>query len=168
MPDDALLRTYRGGVHPERWGGYGDCFAVSVDRAVTLAEFVVAFYSSPLFRIERLLLRVLAGAPSSDADVRALADGSATVFSLWYVGTRTATQLLMCDRHERTRSWFRVVPLEAGKTRLQFGTALAAAAPHRSAGARPIRSALRRLLMGFHVLYSRALLRAARSALVKK
>src|ERR1700730_248683 len=29
VPEDALLKTYRGGVHPERWRKYGDCYFVS-------------------------------------------------------------------------------------------------------------------------------------------
>jgi len=77
VPEDALLKTYRGGVRPERWGKYGDCFSVVVDRTVSLADFVFAFYTSPVFRIERLILRALLGTRSSDSDARALADGSA-------------------------------------------------------------------------------------------
>src|ERR1700692_1862150 len=118
VPEDALLKTYRGGVRPERWGEYGDCFSVVVDRTVRLADFVSAFYTSPVFRIERLILRALLGTRSSDSDARALADGSAAAFAVWYVGERTATQLLMCDRYERTRSWFRVVALSGGRTLL--------------------------------------------------
>jgi hypothetical protein len=108
VPDDSLLRTYRGGPRPERWRESGDCFAVSMDRVVSLAEFVFAFYTSPVFRIERAILGLLAGALSTDLDVRRLAAGSATAFAIWRVGERTATQLLMCDRYERTRSWFSV------------------------------------------------------------
>jgi hypothetical protein len=114
VPDDALLKTYRGGARPGRWGRYGDCFSVNVDGAVSLADFVFAFYTSPVFRIERLILRILIRTPSSDAEARALADGSAASFAVWYVGERTATQLLMCDRYERTRSWFRVAALKTG------------------------------------------------------
>jgi hypothetical protein len=77
VPEDSLLKRHRGVVRPERWGSYGDCFSVSVDRAASLADFVFAFYTSPLFRVERLILRVLAGAPADDADARALAQGSA-------------------------------------------------------------------------------------------
>jgi hypothetical protein len=84
VPGDALLKTYRGGVHPERWGRYGDCFSVTVDRSATLADFVFAFYTSPLFRIERVMLRALILAPSSDAEARRLADGSAATFAAWY------------------------------------------------------------------------------------
>src|SRR5258707_7367711 len=123
VPDDALLRTFRGGTHPERWGRYADCFAVGVDRNVSLAEFVFAFYTSPLFRIERGLLRLLINTPSSRSDARAVADGTADKFAAWYVGQRTSTPLLMCDRYERTRSWFRVAPQSGGGKHMQFRSA---------------------------------------------
>jgi hypothetical protein len=162
VPDDALLRTFRGGTHPERWGGYADCYAVGVDRSVSLAEFVFAFYTAPLFRIERGLLQLLINAPSSRSDARAVADGTADKFAAWYVGQRTATQLLMCDRYERTRSWFRVVPRGGGGTDLQFGSAVAA---RRGLSEIPQRPAAFKVLLSFHVLYSQALLRAAKANL---
>jgi hypothetical protein len=162
VPDDALLRTFRGGAHPERWGKYADCFAVSVVRNVTLAQFVFAFYTSPLFLIERGLLRLLINAPSSRADARAIADGTSDKFAAWYVGQRTATQLLMCDRYERTRSWFSVEPQSDG-TRLQFGSAVAARRGEKTDI--PKRPTAFGLLLSFHVVYSRALLRAAKGNL---
>ena len=165
LPQDALLNTYRGGVRPERWGAYGDCFSVTVERAVSLAEYVFAFYTSRVFRVERLILRLLAGAPSTDAEARAVAEGSGTSFAVWRVGQRTATQLLMCDRYERTRSWFRVVPLDGGRTLLQFGTAVAAK-PDKRSGLAEVGVGFR-LLMGFHVRYSRILLNAARHGMMK-
>jgi hypothetical protein len=165
VTDDALLKTYRGGARPERWGKYGDCFSVTVDRAVSLADFVFAFYTSPVFRIERLMLRAFIGALSSDSEARSLADGSSASFAVWYVGKRTATQLLMCDRYERTRSWFRVVVLDGGRTRLQFGSAVAAAHDDQ-AGTKALGGPFR-LLFGFHVLYSQVLLRAAKMGVTK-
>jgi hypothetical protein len=165
VPEDALLKTYRGGVHPEHWGRYGDCFSVAVDRTASLADFVFAFYTSPLFRIERLMLRALVRAPSSDSEARRLADGSAATFAAWYVGERTATQLLMCDRYERTRSWFRVVPLGGGRTLLQFGSAVAAVRDSRT-GAAAMGGGFG-LLLGFHVVYSQALLHAAKVGVMK-
>jgi hypothetical protein len=175
VPEDSLLKTHRGAVHPERWGNYGDCFSVRVERAASLADFVFAFYTSPLFRIERLLLRVLAGARADDGDAHALAQGSATTFSVWYAGERTATQLLMCDRYERTRSWFRVVPLDGGRTLLQFGSAVAAApataapgsAASESAAKVSAPSAVFRLLLQFHIVYSQLLLSAAKVGVMK-
>jgi hypothetical protein len=165
VPEDALLKTYRGGAHPERWGSYGDCFSVPVDRTVSLVDFVVAFYTSSVFRIERLMLRALVAAPSRDCEARAVADGSGAYFSVWRVGARTPTQLLMCDRYERTRSWFRVVPLDLGKTLLQFGSSVAST-PHRRTGAVTLGGGFH-LLLGFHVLYSRVLLRAAQARVMK-
>ena len=160
VPDDALLKTYRGGVRPEFWGAYGDCFAVSVDRIVSLTDFVFAFYTSPVFRIERMILRVFLRARSTDGQARAVAEGSKASFAVWYVGKRTATQLLMCDRYGRTRSWFRVVPLDGGRTLLQFGSAIAAARVGQT-GARSISKAFP-LLLHFHVLYSQVLLHSAK------
>jgi hypothetical protein len=175
VPEDSLLKTHRGAVHPERWGNYGDCFSVSVERGASLADFVFAFYTSPLFRIERLILGVLARAPAGDGDAHALAQGSATRFSIWYAGERTVTQLLMCDRYERTRSWFQVVPLDGGRTLLRFGSAVAAApataAPSSAASADAAKaatsSAVFRLLLGFHILYSQLLLSAAKAGVMR-
>jgi hypothetical protein len=159
VSEDSLLKTFRGGAHPKRWGRYADCFEVTVDRNVTLAEFVFAFYTSPLFRIERFLLRVFIGAASSQSDARAVAEGSAAQFAAWYVGERTGAQLLMCDRYERTRSWFRVVPVAGNRTRLQFGSAVAST---RDAGSdAPHRGGRFRVMLRFHLLYSRMLLHAA-------
>ena len=36
VPGVALLRTYRGGRHPERWRIYQDCFSIDVGRRVGL------------------------------------------------------------------------------------------------------------------------------------
>jgi hypothetical protein len=165
LPNDALLRTYRGGPRPERWRESGDCFAVCVDRDVSLAEFVFAFYTSPVFRIERLILGFLAGALSTDSEARRLAEGSETSFAIWRVGERTATQLLMCDRYEWTRSWFRVVLQNDGKTLLQFGSAVASKNEGRPATGTSGR--LFRLLLKFHVAYSHVLLHAARRGVMR-
>jgi hypothetical protein len=162
--EDSLLRTCRGPIHPERWGKYGDCFSVSIEGAVSLAQFVAAFYTSPLFRIERLILGVLAAAPSKDSEAHALAVGSGTAFAIWYMGARTATQLLMCDRFERTRSWFRVVTLNGDRTLLQFGSALAAI-PGRPSSEAP--NGKFRVLLAFHVWYSQALLHSANRRLMR-
>jgi hypothetical protein len=163
-PENSLLKTFRGGRSPERWGGYGDCFSVTVGRSVSLADFVYAFYTSSAFRIEALLLRAIVGAASNARAARAVADGTSDTFAAWYVGERTDTQLLMCDRYERTRSWFSVEPMGV-VTWLRFGSALAAARHPRTEptpeGGKP------GLLMRFHILYSQVLLQAAKSALLK-
>jgi hypothetical protein len=164
LAEDALLKTYRGGEHPERWDGYGDCFTTPIDRRVSLSEFVVAFYTAPLFRCERLILRVLAGAPSSDDEARQLMAGSRDSFAVWRIAARTETQLLMGDRYGRTRSWFRVTPQQSGGTLLQFGSAVAA---RRSPDSAARMSSGFSLLLGFHRLYSRMLLRSATRRLLR-
>lgn len=146
--------------------GQGDCFAVAVAQPVSLGDFVFAFYTSPVFRIERAILRILAGAPSTDAEARGVADGSGSSFAIWRVGQRTTTQLLMCDRFEKTRSWFQVAPMEGGGTLLRFGSAVASSR-NRETGALSVGRGFR-WLMGFHVLYSRVLLGAARRRATKK
>ena len=159
LPDDALLKTYRGTIHPERWGAYADCFAITTPGKVDLAAFVLAFYTSPLFRIEGFILRALFGASSSTVEAVRLANGSAGEFAAWYVGQRTATQLLMCDRYERTRSWFCVAPVDGGGTRLLFGSAVAAKCREDT----PVspRHGASGLLLRFHIRYSQLLLRSA-------
>jgi hypothetical protein len=88
-----------------------------------------------------------------------------TSFAIWRVGERTTTQLLMCDRYERTRSWFCVVPLEGGKTLLRFGSAVAASGDQQT-GSRT-RDNRFRLLLKFHVVYSQVLLNAARRGVMR-
>jgi hypothetical protein len=154
VPPTALLRTY-GGRSPDRWRGYQDCFRIQIDHEVSLSEFVMAFYGTPLFKLERLALRSLLGIRSSDADARALVDGTRTTFAAWYEGARTPSELLMCDRYERTRSWFMAKPIAGGGSELCFGSAVATRPGN---GHRPSRFGL---LLGFHVLYSQLLLAAA-------
>jgi hypothetical protein len=166
LASDALIVTYAGGANPTHWGKYADCFAVRVRGHIALSDFVFAFYTSPLFRIEALILRIALGVPSGKMPARLLADGRADTFAAWYVGQRTETQLLMCDRYERTRSWFRVVPIAGGGTQLLFGSALAKNGAHRKIPA--VASRERRgfsLLMWLHIVYSQALLRSAAAKL---
>ena len=169
MPEQSLLRTHRGGRHPDAWANYADCFSVTVPRAVTLAELIGAFYTSPLFRLERLILAALLRMPSTDAQVAELAAGSRQWFAAWRVAERTDSQILLSDFRERTRSWLAVTPVgdsSAPRTLLQFGSGVAAGEASRPGGsadsrARPAPGRSFRWLMAFHVAYSRALLAAA-------
>jgi len=66
--------------------------------------------------------------------------------------------LLMCDRFERTRSWFCVEPMQGGKTRLQFGSAVASGDVDANGAVLDRRF---NALLWFHTLYSQVLLHAA-------
>jgi hypothetical protein len=158
LPSDALLMRYFIS------GAYADCYATDVARPVSHAEFVEAFYTTALFKLERLILRVFASRPSTDIQAGQLACGDLGSFAAWSVEARSPNQLLLADYTGRTRSWLMVAatpdnPQSPG-TRLFFGSAVV---PMRNAktgraSLGPVFSAL----LGFHRLYSRVLLLAAR------
>lgn len=153
LPAGALLQRYA------RDGGFVDGYATLVAGNVALATFVEAFYTTPLFRIERLILRTLARRPSTDGDVRALARADSASFAAWTVEERTHDQLLLRDFTGRTRSWLMTMPATTGPgTRLIFGSAVV---PARGGEGAPRMGVTFTALMGFHRLYSRLLLAAA-------
>ena len=154
--------------YANRPGFFADCYAVEVDGAVSFAEYIAAFYSTRIFKAERLILRVVAAARSSDDDARQLGLGKADRFAIWRVAERLDTQLLM-ETKGRTRSWFMIEDLGhkgAPKTRLYFGSIVA---PIKDAAAgTPKMGRLFSALLGVHTLYSKALLRAARKRLLRQ
>ncbi len=148
LPDGALLARYEGGR------GYTDCFVAVVPGDVTQATFVEAFYTTPLFKLERLVLALLVSRSSTDLEARRLAAGETDRFAAWTVEAREADQILLCDFMGSTRSWLMSAP-DGDRTTLYFGSAIV-----------PWRGASRpgpgfRVLTPFHRLYARALLRAA-------
>lgn len=151
MPGGALLARY------VRSDVYTDSFRLVIEDEIPHAEFVFAFYTTWLFRLERWILRFAVSKPSTDSQARRLADGSIEFFAAWTVEDRTTDQILMCDFHKRTRSWLMVEPLPIGHgvgTQLYFGSAVV----------NPGKGGIG-LLLGLHKLYSRALLSTARSRL---
>jgi hypothetical protein len=158
LPDDALLARYT------RSGAYTDCYAADITQPVSHARFVEAFYTGRLFKLERLLLAWFVRRPSTDAEATALAAGDRDTFAAWHVEARATDQLLLCDLAGRTRSWLMVAP-QGGGTRLYFGSAVVPVVDAAS-GRRRMGVAFAALL-GFHRLYSRALLGAARARLAR-
>jgi hypothetical protein len=156
LPTDALLGKYRDG------GAYTDCYAVDVNPPVSQAAYVEAFYTSPVFKLERQLLAWFVDRPSTDAEARALAAGQRSAFSAWTVEGQIAQQLLLCDFQNRTRSWLMSAPVDVNGspgTRLYFGSAVVPVLDRRTGQA--TMGFVFRALLGFHKLYSRMLLRAA-------
>ena len=161
IPRAALLERY-GQESSSDGHGYTDCFATEVRGSIPLPSFVLAFYTTWLFRLERVVLQYLVGKPSTDRDVRRLADGVAESFAAWYVEDRSADELLMCDFRGRTRSWFKVTAVDGrAATLLQFGSAIVPREDSRHASI----GWGYRALFGLHRLYSRLLLGAARRRL---
>ncbi len=158
LPKDALLNRYKSD------GSYTDCYYMDVSRTISFNEYVFAFYTTPLFKVERLILTLLARKPSSDVCAYELGAGSASEFAAWSVEGRTANQLLLCDFLGRTRSWLMAIPLEtASATRLYFGSAVVAKS--RSTEGKASFGFAFHALYGFHHLYTKALMTAARSKL---
>jgi len=159
MPPDALLARYSG------TNGYADSFTTELRRTVSHAEFVEAFYTSRVFKIERFLLELLLSKPSTDIQARQLAAGDLCEFSAWRVESRATNQLLLCDVGGRTRSWLMVSPSANGSTtRLYFGSAVVPV-KNPSMGKQRM-GPLFTVLLRFHKLYSRVLLKSACSRLV--
>ena len=142
-------------------GAYADCYVTEVPGSVSHAQFVEAFYTTALFKLERLLLAFLAS-PSTDTQAKQLAEGQRASFAAWSVEARTHDQLLLSAG--RTRSWLMVAaPAGGNGTRLFFGSAVV---PRRSSrrGLGPLFDAL----VGLHKVYSRALLLSARMRLSRQ
>jgi len=160
LPAHAFLRRYL------RDGHYADCYVVDLPEVVSQAQFIEAFYTTPLFKLERAILAAAARKPSTDADVRALARGERGAFAAWTVEDRSDTQLLLADFMGRTRSWLMAEANGRGGTRLHFGSAVV---PRRDRDNGPTSLGTGfGLMLGFHKLYSRALLGAARRRLQRK
>lgn len=163
IPAGALLRRYKDG------DGFADCYCVDVAGAVSHASYVEAFYTSRLFKLERFLLGWLAGRLASDADARQLSRGDRAVFSAWRVEARADNELLLADFTGRTRSWLMVSSVGEDPaqpcSRLYFGSAVVPA-PARPGGRRAGLGRGFHALLGFHRLYSRLLLSAARARIL--
>jgi hypothetical protein len=156
-PDGALHESYAS------QGAYTDCYVTTIARAVNQEEFVAAFYTTWLFKLERWILSWSVQKPSTDAQARAIARGEIRGFAAWTEEARTADQLLMCDFLGHTRSWFHVRRETPDTTGLYFGSVVTSRVNPKT-GQREMGRGYRALL-GFHKLYSRALLSAARRRL---
>ena len=161
LPQEALLNRYKEGA-------YTDCYFMDVPRVISLAEYVEAFYTTSVFKVERRILSLLAAKPSTDLQAKQLASGEVMNFAAWSVEERTPNQLLLCDFLGRTRSWLMSVVDESGdssNTRLYFGSAVIPNVD--PASGRVSFGFAFHALHGFHHLYSRTLMRSALSRLLK-
>jgi hypothetical protein len=153
MPDASLLQRHVG------HGNFTDSYVTTIATAVSQEQFIAAFYTTRLFKLERWILKWTVSRPSSDAEAAELASGVGNAFAAWRVEARTSNQLLMSDLLGNTRSWLMTEPEGKSGTRLYFGSAVIAKADVRT-GQRRLGITFR-VLLGFHRLYSRALLNAA-------
>jgi hypothetical protein len=158
VPANTLLESY------VKNGAYTDCYSTEVDGDVSFPEFIHAFYTTALFKLERSILSWTVSRSSTDAQAKQLADGVLTTFAAWQVENRNEHELLMCDLHGRIRSWFMLIPVNADagiRTRLLFGSAVAPVQNQRTG--KSSLGIIFNALLGFHKIYSVLLLYSARS-----
>ncbi len=149
VPEASFLGAYA------RRGAYTDCYTVAVPGNFALPVLVEAFYTTPLFKLERWILSSLLKIGSTDLQARQVALGQSDRFAAWKVEHRSDQEILL-DAGQ-TRLWLCVVtePTSSPTTTLLFGSAVV---PMRHNGKFGLAF---HALLGFHRLYSRLLLAAA-------
>lgn len=157
VPVGSLLARYA------ESGAYTDCYRVDLRASVTQAQYVFAFYTTPVFKLERMIIKWAVSRPSLDSEAKQLAVGEIDNFSAWGVESRREDQLLLADFRGRTRSWLMTSPVRDANgtgTRLYFGSAVVPEHDPHSGDTRlgPVFHAL----LGFHKIYSRVLLYSAK------
>jgi hypothetical protein len=158
VPANTMLNTY---AMP---GAYVDCYTTEVPGQVPLSEFIFAFYTTSLFKLERLILKLTVLKPSTDIQARQLAGGHIEKFAAWHVENRSENEILLCDLIGRTRSWLMVFPVNTNsdsKTRLYFGSAVVPVRNSKT-GTASLGFGFRALLK-FHRIYSVLLLYSAKT-----
>lgn len=160
VPANTLLDRY------STTGAYADCYWTEISERASLSEFIFAFYTTPLFKLERIILKLLVAKPSTDIQAKELADGSRNEFAAWHVEGRSENEILMCDFRGRTRSWMMTVPFNAvnnPRTQLYFGSAVV---PIRNSKTGELSLGFTyQALLGFHKIYSVLLLYPAKLCL---
>ena len=131
-----------------------DCFRYEIPKTVDLSDLIDAFYKTPLFRFERLVLSLAPTSRMRDVDITALSKEQVDQISVWQVETRLDAQILLSAGG--TKSWLKVEQMESG-TRFYFGSVLVPR-PSSVEGKPPEVSWFINSLMGAHLMYSLLLL----------
>jgi hypothetical protein len=158
LPDDSYLHEFAARR------AHTDGFYCDLSGTITLSDFIDGFYTSWLFKLERLILALAIAKPSTDREALALARGELETFAAWSVEMRCHNQIIMRDYQSKTRSWLMCERRGSG-TRLYFGTII-----EPSIIIDETRADLGfwfHLLMPAHIIYSKALLKAACDQLSK-
>jgi len=163
IPPQGLLSKY------SLDGMYADAYRIEIKGKVILPVFVFAFYTTWFFKIEQFILAHFAKRPSNNLQAQELADGAINKFAIWSVESRNDNELLMCDIHGRTRSWFMVRHLgtqENTRTQLYFGSAVVPRNDPKTG--KTSLGLVFQSLLGFHQIYSILLLYFAKQKIAKR
>ncbi|NVE95130.1 hypothetical protein [Altererythrobacter lutimaris] len=153
LPEGSLLAGFGGA------DDYRDCFCREVPGEVSLEQYIERFYSSAVFRPERVVLGLI-GRGASAEDIRALASGESDQIAVWKVVERKPDEILLLSRDTNTASWLAVsssseaVGQTKNKTKLLFGSWVGG-----------INESRWRVMLAPHVWYSRLLLESAAKGL---
>jgi hypothetical protein len=156
-PENTMLARY------SIVGSYTDCYVVEIPKCISIDKYIFAFYTTFLFKVERLILKWIVSKHSTDAQVSQLAEGKIENFAAWHVERRSDNEILMCDIAERTRSWLMVEPMGTAddpRTRLYFGSSIVPVRNPKT-GEQSLGFVFQALL-GFHKVYSLLLLYSAK------
>ena len=77
-----------------------------------MSDFIEAFYKTPLFRLERVVLSLAPKGRMLDADVTALSKGLTDRISIWEVETRHDAQIFLSAGG--AKPWLMVQPIGDG------------------------------------------------------
>jgi len=143
-----------------------DCFSLSIRKTISIEDYVEAFYTSWLFKVERVILGFVVAKPSTDTQASELSMGKREQFSAWNLEYRDESQVVLADFMGKTKSWLMIQNKGEACTQLFFGSAVMPR--YNSDGSLGKPSLFFRLMGGFHILYSRSLLWAASRNLISQ
>lgn len=155
IPPDCLLKTYDDIPH-----AYADAYQTQIQGKIKLSDFIIAFFDSPIFKAERVLITLTTISPTFKKDVLDLAEGNTNKFAMWELEQRGENELLLKVRQGRIRTWLAVIP-QAHSTKLLFGSAVLPKSENGDIGW------IFRKLTVFHEIYSKILLKSAAKRVLK-
>jgi len=161
VPLDALSVGYL------KEGAFVDCYYIDIPKEVTLEQYIQAFYTTFLFKVERSVLSLVTFTLAKDSEAVDLSLGKTERYSIWTVEKRKSDQILLCEFTENTRSWLsvKVIKVEGViTTRLYFGSVVIPKSV--SENGEGNFGFIFHLLGKFHKVYSKSLLNAAYKKLI--
>ena len=156
-PEGAFISQYS-----TTHGGYSDCYYVDIQKDVALSDYILAFFSTPIFRMERLILNLVPSGRSNEQCVLDIASGTGDKMAGWKTEKRDENQLLLAVGDGPIRTWLMVQGKQSSETtptkttRLYFGSAVLPTSMTKDG--RPKLAIVFKLFSGLHIFYSRLLL----------
>jgi len=155
LPIIALSTIYK------EQGAFVDCYYIDIEKNISLDEYIQAFYTTGLFKLERCLLSLATFTRTKDDEAIELSLGKSDSYSIWTVEGRESNQIMLRDFTGNTRSWLMVKNFDEHEmsTRLYFGSVVVP--KNITENKQASFGVIFHLFGKFHQIYSRALLSAA-------